>query len=368
MKRSRLPRLLVLLGQVLCCLFGFACEPVPANTLIPCKIDMDCPDQLRCSGNICRRKAVMGPTSGAGGASGARAGMGSSGTAPKSSGPTAGATAMIASGQGMASPQPGNTGASGAGASDIMSTNTPAGSAAPAVVVMCPEDACMPGGTCVQGATDYTCVCNAGFRPSDGLKRCLANMYCPSRACIPGGKCVEGMSDFTCMCDPGYEGTGTKDCKPSAGGTPTAAGGACTADACGPGGKCMPVLDSYSCKCSVELRMPDPKNCPLIDKQDGTIFDVKRNLTWQKAISTTPKGALSPLDDATTAMRYCSSVTQPGGGWRAPTAEELRSLPALASDRRACFGTTTGVVCNDIPVEAGAQITPANMMDMRCVR
>lgn len=112
--------------------------------------------------------------------------------------------------------------------------------------------------------------------------------------------------------------------------------------------------------------MPEPKDCPLIDKQDGTVFDVKRILTWQKDIGSTPKGALSPLDDATTAMRYCSSVTQPAATWRAPTAEELRAFPPLASDRHACFGTTGGQVCNDIPIEAG-QTTPANSLDMRCV-
>ena len=128
----------------------------------------------------------------------------------------------------------------------------------------------------------------------------------------------------------------------------------------------MPAMSTYSCKCSVALRMPSPTSCPLVDKQDGTVLDVNRNLVWQKAIGSTPKGALSPLDDATTAMRYCSAVTQPAATWRAPTSEEIKSFPPLADDRRACFGTTSGVVCNDVPVGSG-QTTPANMIDMRCV-
>jgi hypothetical protein len=224
----------------------------------------------------------------------------------------------------------------------------------------------MPGGTCVQGAKDYTCSCQADYLPSDGLKRCLKIDDCPSRACVPGGKCIDGVNDFMCECDPGYEGTGTKNCKGGDGGTPAAGSGTCPADACSPGGECQSAAGDYTCKCSVELRMPDPKACPLVDKGDGTLFDVKRNLTWQKAIGTTPKGFLSPADDASTAMRYCSAVTQPAATWRVPTAEELRSLPALATDRHACFGTTSGVICNDVAVESG-QTTPANMIDMRCV-
>jgi len=233
------------------------------------------------------------------------------------------------------------------------------------VVVMCSPDSCMPGGKCEQGPTDWKCICDAGYRPSEGLKRCLNNDDCPERACTPGGTCVDGLGGFMCMCGAGYEGTGTKECKPSSG-APAAAGGACPADACSPGGECVPAMGDYTCKCSVELRMPDPKSCPLVDRPDGTLFDVKKNLTWQKAIGTTPKGTLSPFDDATTAMRYCAAVTQPGGTWRAPTADEIRGFPPLATDRRACFGTTSGAVCNNLPPDTGT--TPANMLDMRCVR
>jgi hypothetical protein len=366
MKRPRLLHLLVLLGEVLFCASLFACEPVPANTVISCKVDMDCPNMLRCSGNICRRKALMGSGGGAAGAAGMGKAAGNvGGASAKPAGSVAGTTAMMASGQSSGGPPPAS-GSSGSGASESMSAGAVAGMTAPAIVVMCPADACMPGGTCMQEATDYSCVCSLGYLPSEGRKRCLPINHCPARACIPGGKCVDSMGDFTCMCDPGYEGTGTKDCKPSAGGVPAAAGGACPTDACAPGGQCVPAMGDYSCKCSVELRMPDAKSCPLIDQQDGTVLDVKRNLTWQKAIASTPKGTLSPLDDASTAMRYCSAVKQPAATWRAPTADELRSLPALASDRHACFGTTTGVICNDIPPDSG-QITPANMMDMRCV-
>jgi hypothetical protein len=218
----------------------------------------------------------------------------------------------------------------------------------------------------VQGSKDYTCSCDADFRPSDGLKRCLQIDNCPPRACVPGGKCVDGVNDFMCECDPGYIGTGTRDCKPGDGGVPAAGGGSCPSDACTPGGQCMPLGSDYACLCNVELLMAKPKSCPLVDKGDGTVFDVSRNLTWQKMIGTTSKGVLSPIDDATTAMSYCSAVTQPAAMWRAPTTDELRSFPPLAADRHACFGSTTTVTCNDVPAGTG-QTTPANMIDMRCV-
>lgn len=335
-----------------------ACEEVPGN-LISCKVDTDCPDKppQRCQGNVCRRRLANDGAAGVRPAAGAAA----------KSGPISGMTGTAVGAQSVAGassatsgkPSTPSTGAvAGSGAAA-------AGAAGPPVVVMCSDESCVPNGKCVQGATDWTCACNEDFHPSEGGKRCILNNDCPELACTPGGKCVDGLHTFTCMCDPGFEGTGTNACRPAAGGA--ALSGACPMDTCSPGGQCVPAGADYTCKCSVELRTPDPKSCALLDKQDGTVFDVKRNLTWQKMIGSTAKGALSPLDDATTAMRYCSAVTQPAATWRVPTADEMRSLPALASDRHACFGTTGGIVCNDVPVDSTGQTTPANMIDMRCV-
>jgi hypothetical protein len=164
------------------------------------------------------------------------------------------------------------------------------------------------------------------------------------------------------MCDAGYQGTGTKTCKP--GDAADMAG--CPADACSPGGECVPTGGDYSCQCSVALLRPDPYSCPLVDRLDGTLFQVAQNLTWQKEIGTTPKGALSPYDDARTAAQYCTQVMQPAATWRAPTPEEIRGFPPLAGDRRACFGTTDSVVCNDLPEQSG-QTATASSLDMRCV-
>ena len=95
------------------------------------------------------------------------------------------------------------------------------------------------------------------------------------------------------------------------------------------------------------------------------MFDIAQKLTWQKQIGTTPKGPLSPYDDASTAGNYCAQVAQPAGMWRAPTAAELQAFPALASDTQACFGTTEGVICKALP--ASGRTAPASAINMRCV-
>jgi len=58
----------------------------------------------------------------------------------------------------------------------------------------------------------------------------------------------------------------------------------------------------------------------LVDREDGTIFDTKTKLLWQRV----------PSDDTYTweeAYKYCKSLTLGGyNDWRLPTLEELRTL------------------------------------------
>jgi hypothetical protein len=112
---------------------------------------------------------------------------------------------------------------------------------------------CKPGacanGSCVEGATDFSCACKPGYA---GIKECVdvdecaagtavcplgthcvnnpgayhcecnpntvpvAGGACVVPHCLPGscigGACVEGPTDFTCTCGPGYSGSGTQAC------------------------------------------------------------------------------------------------------------------------------------------------------------
>ncbi|MBN2802602.1 MAG: hypothetical protein JXR91_05885 [Deltaproteobacteria bacterium] len=100
------------------------------------------------------------------------------------------------------------------------------------VVDYCSPDPC-DHGSCVNGASGYTCTCDTGY---NGVN-CDNNINdCNPDPCVHGA-CSDGVDSFTCTCDAGWEGvdcnTNTDDCDP---------------DPC-LHGTCSDGLDSYSCSC-----------------------------------------------------------------------------------------------------------------------
>jgi Protein of unknown function (DUF1566)/EGF-like domain/Human growth factor-like EGF len=93
----------------------------------------------------------------------------------------------------------------------------------------------------VDGLGDYSCDCPQGFAGT-GTKSCIKALYCPEDACAPGGTCVD-KQDWSCSCDPGYAGSGTRACV----NTDDCAGSLCKA----PGGRCVDRLGGYECDCNV---------------------------------------------------------------------------------------------------------------------
>jgi hypothetical protein len=144
-----------------------------------------------------------------------------------------------------------------------------------------PSPFCQPGacanGTCVEGLSDFGCICNAGYTLAPDLHSCALDAclgvtcaggkvcaqasgqcacpagleltpldtcaapgtYCLPTSCAPG-TCVEAAGDFTCTCPTCYGGSKTcaeiDEC---------AAGTA----ACLPGETCLNTVGAYQCIC-----------------------------------------------------------------------------------------------------------------------
>jgi len=85
----------------------------------------------------------------------------------------------------------------------------------------------------------------------------------------------------------------------------------------------------------------------LVDKEDGTIFDIKNNLLWQQSHSEEKMGWEE-------AIEYCKSLTLAGhSDWRLPTKEELETLvnekykpsidPIFKCEAMFCWSSSTNV-------------------------
>jgi hypothetical protein len=119
--------------------------------------DVHCPAGTALDGQYCRKFASP---KGAG-AGGSRSG-GSANALP-----VAGSVAMSGgAGNRTAVGVPAGIGGGGSGVAGPIGMATSAGASGqtpPPMRALCPPNACMPGGSCVEGAADYACSCSAGY-------------------------------------------------------------------------------------------------------------------------------------------------------------------------------------------------------------
>jgi len=106
-------------------------------------------------------------------------------------------------------------------------------------IANCTIDSCYPNVTCFKNGEIISCgPCPFGLS-GDG-KNCEDIDYCVNNACSNGGSCVDGISNYSCSCPAGFTGdhceTDIDDC---------------INHTCSNGGSCEDGVNSYSCNCSV---------------------------------------------------------------------------------------------------------------------
>ena len=105
-------------------------------------------------------------------------------------------------------------------------------------------DACLNGGTCIDGLATFTCECAAGF--SGWL--CQSDMdECASHPCMNGATCIESSSDrriapqaFWCKCASGFGG---EECGVDI--------DECADSPCEHGGTCTNLMGDFRCSCAL---------------------------------------------------------------------------------------------------------------------
>jgi hypothetical protein len=109
---------------------------------------------------------------------------------------------------------------------------------AAAPVPFCVSGACA-NGQCVEGTSDYSCTCNAGFSVSADSKSCLDVDECTLAlaSCLAGAHCVNVPGSYGCECDAGLVPVGDGSCATPAPIDPCAgvicgANSTCTAGSC----------------------------------------------------------------------------------------------------------------------------------------
>jgi hypothetical protein len=143
----------------------------------------------------------------------------------------------------------------------------------------CDPNPCLNGGTCTNGANNYTCTCAAGFEANncetkvddcdpnpclnggtcrDGVNSytifCLSNCeinidICNPNPCLKDGTCTVGVNGFSCRCLPGFSGDTCEknidDCIPNP---------------CLNGGTCEDGINNYTCTCAEEYEGTNCEN------------------------------------------------------------------------------------------------------------
>ena len=104
----------------------------------------------------------------------------------------------------------------------------------------CASSPCLNGGSCVNGASGYTCTCAPGYT---GTTCASVINNCASSPCANGGTCTNiiGAGTFTCACTPGYTGA-----------TCGAVIDNCASSPCANGGTCTNIIGagSFTCACA----------------------------------------------------------------------------------------------------------------------
>jgi hypothetical protein len=160
--------------------------------------------------------------------------------------------------------------------------------------------------------------------------------HCLARACAPGGTCVNGSQDYSCLCYSGYTGSGTKTCTII---DSCKANNSCTPDypcqpTASPGQACLgqfaewPMSD-WGAVTGSATQLPSFST----NAAAGTVTDQVSGLEWQL---NAPVGGCSLPDAGSEAAAtctvadstaYCAALRLEGQiDWRLPTKIELETL------------------------------------------
>ena len=117
----------------------------------------------------------------------------------------------------------------------------------------CTSNPCNNSGVCTDGFGSYICSCLDGFTgrncdikcPEGHIgERCETDLnYCTPSSCLNGGTCMELANNYTCLCPPQYTG---KDCDII---------NDCTVNICNHGGTCVDSQSTgYQCQCGASYK------------------------------------------------------------------------------------------------------------------
>jgi hypothetical protein len=187
------------------------------------------------------------------------------------------------------------------------------------------EDSCPANAHCEQRG-GVLCSCDLNH-VDDGTGNCVRSVVCPTNACMPGGRCVVGESDYSCECGPEHAGTGTKEC--------TAIGPCAAATVCSDDYVCRSRAMGYTCRGQLAdwpmpSLAPGAKAAPSYMVGERTVSDTVTGLVWQRAVG--PSEGNDPSSctggcDWNEARIYCEGLALEGmSGWRLPGLIELVSI------------------------------------------
>ena len=135
---------------------------------------------------------------------------------------------------------------------------------------VCANNPCLNDATCMDGGTDFSCRCQAGYRGN----LCQWDINeCESSPCL-NGTCLDLVNGFQCDCAPGYDGTicehDVDEC----------ANSVCTY------GTCVDQINGFVCVCVVSVICSDIGN--------HVIVCVPLNLTDCRSVQISFGSCMSP--------------------------------------------------------------------------
>lgn len=166
------------------------------------------------------------------------------------------------------------------------------------------------------------CACNLRYK-DNGAGACVPDIMCPLNACRPGGECVPGETDYSCECGIDFEGTGTKACVPIG---RCAEPHTCTAEY-----QCRNKDAAYVClgqfaDWPMPSRAMGAKAAPSYMPGVDTVVDTVTGLTWQRNLPETYPDC-THVCTWDLAKAYCDSLQLEGQkDWRLPSRIELISI------------------------------------------